>query len=286
MIAHVAEASENRGRVIVFTARGRPGEGALAAGVWIARAFKAAIEAVVVDDPQVAALARFGFVREVAPSGGVGRRFATAAADGEHGRVASAARRRIEAVAVAAGVPVQARVVTADPMAALAAACHAAGPWNAVVLADPFDPLDAGCALAAIEAGAPATALLLAAARAQVAAGPIVLAIEDAAHAQPMLRAAQSLARVDGRGIEIMLLAPDAGQRATLDAHARLSMGATAGAQFVAAEPTRGAIAALAETLRRRRPGLVIAAARHAAAPDAPDRGLVAMLDCPVLIVR
>lgn len=73
MIAHVAEASEERGRVVVRTTSARASDIALQAAVRIAQAFQSEIESLYVEDTELIALTRFPFVREIGNRGTAAR---------------------------------------------------------------------------------------------------------------------------------------------------------------------------------------------------------------------
>ena len=109
MIAHVAQAGEDRGRVVLQLGSGHPSAIALEAAVRIARAFQSEIETVFVQDEQLMDCADFGFVREISLTGRehrahVARRGRTRSALGGRGRApadrgAGAARRGAAALA-------------------------------------------------------------------------------------------------------------------------------------------------------------------------------------------
>ena len=69
MIAHVAEAGEARGRVIVRTTSARASDIAIQAAVLIAQAYRSEIESLYIEDTELIASARFSFVREISPTG-------------------------------------------------------------------------------------------------------------------------------------------------------------------------------------------------------------------------
>ena len=109
MIAHVAQAGEDRGRVVLQLGSGHPSAIALEAAVRIARAFQSEIESVFVQDEQLLDCADYGFVREISLTGREQRRMSrdggrTRSAPGGRGRApadrgAGAARRGAAALA-------------------------------------------------------------------------------------------------------------------------------------------------------------------------------------------
>ena len=72
MIAHVAEAGEDRGRVVLrLDPAVRPSRAALEAAVRVAQAFQSEIESLVVADQQLFEIAAFPFACQISRSGKV-----------------------------------------------------------------------------------------------------------------------------------------------------------------------------------------------------------------------
>lgn len=287
MITHVAEAGENKGRVVVVSARGHPRTGALDAAVMIARAFGAAIEALIVENGEVRDLAHYPFARAVSIATGVVTVLAPAVSAADQSMLALAARRAIERHVVAAGIGIVSNIVNTESIAALVQTCRRCGPWNVIVLADPAAQLQLELLDAARSRELPATALVLAPPTAPRPEGAVVVVVEDAEQAPQMLRTAERLAAVDGRGVELFLLAPDLDRLNLLDAQLRLMIGAGPMPAIHAAQPSRGVRAAAIEALRRRAPRLVVMTDTSLLAEDPASLAeLPAVLACPLLVTR
>ena len=138
MIAHVAEAGEFRGRVVLQFASGRPSPVAIEAAIRIARAFQSEIESLFVEDTQLIELSGFPFAREISFSGRSTRTITSGDIERDIRFAFSEARRRVEAHARRAEVPLRQTIVRGEPVKALAAACAECGPWNLIALAEPF----------------------------------------------------------------------------------------------------------------------------------------------------
>ena len=138
MIAHVAEAGEERGRVIVRTVSMRVSDIAMQAAVRIAQAYNSEIESLFIEDAELIALSRFPFVREISRTGGPSRPLATVDVIRELRTHFRALQRRLATLAAAAQIPIHERVIRDEPLRALAITCADCGPWNVVVLAEPF----------------------------------------------------------------------------------------------------------------------------------------------------
>ena len=138
MIAHVAQADEQRGRVVLWLgASGEPHDTAVDAAVRLAQAFHSEIDSLFIEDGQLFDLADLPFAREVSLSGRRTRSFSMDALAQDMQTHASALQRRVLARAHAADVVAHARVMRADPVGALARACTENGPWNVVTVGAP-----------------------------------------------------------------------------------------------------------------------------------------------------
>ena len=69
MIMHVAEAGEQRGRVVLHITSGHPNKVAIEAAVRIAQAFHSEIESLFVEDMQLYDMASYPFAREISLRG-------------------------------------------------------------------------------------------------------------------------------------------------------------------------------------------------------------------------
>jgi len=286
MIMHVAEAGEQRGRVVLHITSGHPNAVAIEAAVRIAQAFHSEIESLFVEDLQLYDMASYPFAREISLTG-ARRTLSREAIERDLQLTARALRRRVEALALAANVPLRARVVRDDPVQALAKACAEDGPWNVVALADVLAPGQGLriCELFANVAGY--TGLMLVGPKARRTRGPVIAVVESPDHLQPMLRAAERMAGVSGGEVVVMLLAdgPERGQ--WLEEHVRLALGTQAKVSLVSYQIDQGAPAALAEVIRRLQAGFLIGHFGGILVPAHGDlRDLVTAIECPLFLMR
>ena len=138
MIAHVAEAGEGRGRVVLRFCAGRPHAMAVRAAVQVAQAFQSEIESLFIEDAQLMDLARFPFATEISLTGRHRNRLSQQSVRESFMASFGVARRMVEREAHASEVPLQHSFVRDEPVHALAAACAQRGPWNVVALAEAF----------------------------------------------------------------------------------------------------------------------------------------------------
>jgi len=287
MIAHVAEAGEARGRVVLQLATGRPSAVAIDAAIRIAQAFQSEIESLFVEDEQLIELSGFPFAREISFSGRTMRAISTSDIERDMRFVFSEVRRRIEARARQAEVPLRQTVVRGEPIKALAAACAECGPWNVVALAEPFTSPGCPPLRQLFEAVSGTTGLILVGPAARRTDGPIVLAVEDTDRLSGMLRAAERLARVNEAEIIVWLIADDNTALATMEGQARLLLAGRNDVRLELTEIGHLTPAAMSELLRRLRAGFIVAQFGGVVVPGEGDlRPLSAGLECPLLLVR
>lgn len=286
MIMHVAEAGEQRGRVVLHITSGHPNAVAIEAAVRIAQAFHSEIESLFVEDLQLYDMASYPFAREISLTGA--RRPLSPEAIERDLRLASRSlRRRVEALALAANVPLRARVVRDDPVQALAKACAEDGPWNVVALADVLAPGQGArlCELFANVGGY--TGLMLVGPKARRTRGPVIAVVESPDHLQPMLRAAERMAGVTGGQVMVMLLSDGQSGGQWLEEQVRLALGDNAKVQLLHVQSGHGASAALAEVIRRLHAGFLIGHFGGILVPAHGDlRDLVTALECPLFLMR
>jgi hypothetical protein len=287
MIAHVAQAGEDRGRVVLHLRSSRPSAIALEAAVRIARAFQSEIESVFVQDEQLMDCADYGFVRETSLTGRQQRRMTRDAVARDMHLASIGARRQIEALARRAEVPLRSRVVRDEPLRALSIACAETGPWNVVALAEPFSGGASGMLKQLLVEIAGATGLVLVGPQARRTTGPAIVAIEDIDHLPPMLKAGERLAALDGSEVILLLVASDEERLQWMDGQARLFIGDRDDVRIASAEVHHGEAAVIAETLRRMQGGFVIGQYGGLVVPDEGNlRPLGAALECPLFLVR
>jgi hypothetical protein len=287
MIAHVAQAGEDRGRVVLHLRSGCPSAIALEAAVRIARAFQSEIESVFVQDEQLMDCADYDFVREMSLTGRQQRPMSRDAVARDMHLAAVGARRQIEELARRAEVPLRSRVVRDEPLRALSIACAETGPWNVVALAEPFTGSTGGMLKQLLVEIAGATGLVLVGPQARRITGPTIVAIEDIDQLPTMLKAAERLAALDETEVVLLLVASDDERLQWMDGQARLVAEARDNVRIASAEVHRGEAAVIAETLRRLRGGFVIGQFGGLVVPDEGNlRPLALALECPLFLVR
>ncbi len=288
MIAHVAAAGEERGRVVVWLpTAGRVSPPAIEAAMQLARAFGSEVESLFVEDKQLFDLAQFPFARQLA-SGGEGWR-GVAAPDLEHELrfVGAALQRQVAEAAKRSGVPCRARTVRADPLGAVAKACAENGPWNVVAIAEPFAATDDRRLREVFANVTDTTGVVVAGPSARAFLGPVLAVVEHFERLETMLKAAERLARVGGCEVKLILVGNRPSDLSELEGKARLLFGDSGGAALETVLAARGDVAAVAEAVRRHKAGLVLAqyGGLVISGEDTP-RSLAAALDCPLLVVR
>ncbi len=287
MIAHVAEANEARGRVVLQFRSGHPSPVALEAAIRIAQAFQSGIESLFIEDSQLIDLAGFSFAREISLSGRKSRTICSADMERELRLAFAPIRRRIAALARAAEVPVRQRVVRDEPVSALAATCSECGPWNVVAIADPFGTLGSSPLRHLLTSVVDATGLVIVGPKAKRTSGPVVVAVEELDRLPSMLRAAERLSAVTGGEVIVLLIADSQERLHLMEGQARLVLGERPDLRFALVELQPGASAAAAEALRRMRAGFVISQYGGLVIPEDEDlRPLAAALECPLFLVR
>ena len=286
-ITHVAEVTENRGRVVLQVCSSRPHPAALEAALWLARAFGASIETICVEEQQLLDLAGYAFVREVRRGDREVHALCEADMAGHIATMLRAARRDIERAAADAGVAHRSRTIRGEPLRALATACIDRGPWNVVVLTDALGVVDRQALRFILRQMPGVTGVLVAGPKAHRTTGPIVIAIEDAGRLAQKLNLARRLGLEDKIPIIILPIGARADHLDILDEQIRLVLDNEAGVLLSACAVTLGSTAVAAEVLRRCAPGLVIAELGRIAVPDGEDlRALAGSLECPLLLVR
>jgi hypothetical protein len=287
MIMHVAEAGEQRGRVVLHLKSGQPNAVALAAAFRIAQAFRSELESLFVEDSELLELAGFPFAREISLSGRRSRSLSRDEMARELRLMSVAISRQVERRARAADVPMRRRIVCDDPVAALASACAENGPWNVVAFADPFVPGDAHALRHFFDSVTATTGVVVVGPQAKRSEGPVVAVIEDMGHLEPMVRSATRLLREDGEVITLLLIADDEYKSHWMEAQARLVLGDTPAIRIRLGADTRGSGAVIAEDLRRLDPGFVIAQFGGVLIPKEGDlKHLAVALECPLFLMR
>lgn len=287
MILHVAEAGEDRGRVVLRAGPLKPvSEAALQAAVLVAQAFGSDMESLFIEDTQLFDLAGFSFVRETSLSGLSTRRISVPDLERDVRAIARTLHRRVTEVAAAAKVRVRTRSMRDDPVRALGLACAEAGPWNVIALAETAAATCGPELREVFDHVADSTGVVLSGPKSRNEPGPVVAAVDEIDRLQPMMRAASRLAAVSGGEVRLVLVGPDEETLVWMEGQARLALAHTEG---VRVDGVRLAIdgPAAVNMLRAAPASFVIARFGGLVVPDedaiAP---LTTTLECPLFLVR
>lgn len=288
MIAHVAEANEDRGRVVVRMGDfATSSKAAIAAAVHVAVAFRSQIEGLFVEDPDLFAACAHGSLREVGPTGQKSAKLTASrlGRDAEH--FAVAVQRELSIAAAASNVKFSAHVVRDQTIPALQAACAQRGPWNIIVFAEPIVGAEKSELLsAAVSQIWGTTGYIATGALCAWRSGPIVVAIEDIDHLTGMVRAAERLAAVAG---DLVYLLPVGGDEIALDwleGEIRLTLGEATNITILPRPAHAGSSLVLRSAIAQTRPRIIIA--RHGGILLPIDNAArpLADLGCPVFLVH
>ena len=287
MIAHVAEASEERGRVVVRTTSARTSDIAFQAAVRIAQAFQSEIESLYVEDTELIALTRFPFVREIDTRGNAIREITHEGVVRDLRFQFVGLHRRLSKLASIAQVQVHERTVRDEPLRALSVTCADCGPWNLVVLAEPFNASSGEEIRLLLDNVLDATGLVLVGPRASRTTGAVVLALEDIEALPGMLRAGHRLIEGTDTPLIIAIVASDTETGEWIEAHARLALAEGSEVRIMSLNKGHANPASVAEALRQLKPGFLIARFGGLAVPAEEDLSpLAAALECPLLLSR
>ncbi len=287
MMAHVAEAAEQRGRVVLKLGCTEPSRIALEAAVRIAQAFHSEIESLFVEEPHLRDVAGFSFAREVSLTGRQTRQLSPEIMARQMRHVAEVMTRRVEAMARLAEVPSRSTIVRDEPLHAMAQVCHACGPWNVIALADCVMPRNGAMLQQLFDQVADTTGVVVTGPKARTMRGAVIVVLEDAAHLEPMLRAALRLVAPDsGERVTLLLVADDAEHIRLLEGQVRLALEPNADVDVRRAAPAHGSAHGVAEALRRLQGGFVIGQLGGLLVPMGDLGHLAATLECPLLVVR
>ena len=294
MTAHVAAATEARGRVILRFSAWAPNDVAIQAAMLVANAFQSEVEVLFVEDSQRVDFASFPFAKEYPMRGGAPRAVSAQAVKAELKSAFTNARQRVAAAAAELEVHVYEHVVRDDPMQALVSACARRGPWNMIAIAETFGSPSTFSLDEVFDTVSDATGVIIAGpdARAcmtpdRVPTGPVVLAVEDTIHFQGMLRAGRHIAAALASEIVVLLVAGAEQELAQMDAEVRLLLADESNVRLALNGITYGDQSAAAEAVRRQRSAFLIAQYGGVIAPRGGSlRPLTGALPCPILLVR
>jgi hypothetical protein len=286
-VVHVAEAGENRGRVVLRLGSGNPSRIAIEAALRVARAYQSELESIFVEDQRLIDLAAHPLVHEVSFCGRERRDLSTVVLLRQFAHAARVAERRIATMARLAEIPYRARTIRDDPVHAVNRACAEAGPWNVVVLADPLRAEDQSAVVSLMTDVAGATGLVVVGRRAVRAHGPIVVVLEDPDRLPPMLRAAERLAQDTGEPILLLPVGRTERASAAMDSLVRLTLADRIDVQVMHVAQGYGHTGALLETLRRTAAGFIVGQPGGTLLPAAATwLDLIQTLECPLFVVR
>ncbi len=293
MIAHVAQAGEQRGRVVLWLgASGETQETAVDAAFRLAQAFESEVESVFIEDHQLFELATLPFAREIPLSGRATRALSADTLARDMQVQAAALQRHILARAKAADVRAEARVVRAEPVRGLADVCAENGPWNVVTLGAPVRNGNgtghAGAGLAALfEAVQATTGIVVAGRAAQRTSGPVIAVVEELDRVVPMMRAAERIATATGGAAALWLLEHDQARQDWTEGQIRLALGPTPALAFEVIDMTAHTPRSVASLMRAAGAGFVITRFGGTLTPRECDVAPFAeLIDGPLFLVR
>jgi hypothetical protein len=286
-----AELPERRtswaGRIIVEVRTGRPSDVALAAAVKLARALNAEIESIFVEDPELRAVAGLPFVREISFMGGQRRSLSLGDLDRDLQLAAGALRRRMEVLARGAQVPMHFHVVRDEPNRAVALICEACGEGSLVALGEPFGAANVQMLRRLIAGGAGVRGVSLVGPAASRMSGPVIAAVEDFAGLRRTFEIADHLARALDEQLDILLIDRDPAVINDLERAAHDLARARERTTVVLAQAAHGEPQVVAEAVRRRGGGFVVAQYGGLFVPSEGSLDhLLQALECPLLLLR
>ncbi|MFN0217291.1 MAG: hypothetical protein ACKVP4_00600 [Hyphomicrobium sp.] len=257
MTAHVAEASEGSGRVLLWLDPTiLATRQAIEASVRLAAAYRSELETVDVEPPHVE-------FAEGVPTRRVAARNSPAMSvglddDAARNNLAARQRRAVDEFAATFEVPVAHTSVAGDAIDRLAEMCTERGPWNVVALSR-MPSLDIATVIAGIFANVSgATGVLVGSRRLSPWSGRIAVVAEDGERLPSMLRAADRIAGRKG-STHLIVAAPTQAAFDDLEAQARLLPEGGGRLNFAPSRPTLNYEGALDDALIKTAPDLTIA---------------------------
>lgn len=257
MTAHVAEASEGSGRVLLWLDPNiLTAPQAIEASIRLAAAYRSELETVDVA-PQEFAIGDGVPIRRVASR--TAPAIAVALDDAAaRRRLAIRQRREVDELAASYDVPVAHTEVIGDAMDHLAEMCTARGPWNVVALSR-TPSADVAAIISDIFANVSgATGVLVGSRRNGPWSGQVAVVAEDGERLPSMLRAAERIAGPLGTTY-LIVAAPTQQTVDELETQARLMPEGGGRLRYTQSRPTFGIDGALDEALIAAAPNLVIA---------------------------
>ncbi len=288
MITHVAEAGEDRGRVVLhLDAAASAIDPAAFAAVQIAEAYRSEIECLFVEDRRLIDLTTYDFATEIAQNGDIAKPLAIAGVEGDYRLLYQHVHDRIIEAANAANIATHTTLARDEPLRALAERCASIGPWNVVVLAEPlrghFGPL-----LDAIFSSVPdMTGVVAVSTRKAPSKGPVTAVVEDINRLPAMLSAAERLASVRRDPVSVLLIGDDPEYVGWMEDQARLAIAEYSQAvEIENGARTFGETDCIAERLRAMKASFIIAQFAGRTVPANDLSAMAATLSCPLFLVR
>lgn len=288
MIAHVAEAGEGRGRVVLHLTPAAPSPVAIEAALRVARAFQSEVESLFVEDTTLLDIAALPFTCEISLSGRERRELSPERLASQMKASAAAIARRLASLARNADVPLHVTVVRNEPVEALAQACASRGPWNVVALGDPLAAANSAL-LDRLFASVPGTTgLIVVGPMAKRAEGRIVALVEDIADFDAVLRTARRLhGETTDTKLTLLLVSDSEEEAQRMDEQARLAIGPDETIEIIRARVEPHAPAIAAELIRRLAAGFIVGRFGGLVVPRQGDlRQLSSVLECPLFLIR
>ena len=281
MIAHVAEAAESSGRVVLWLDPETPCDAALFdAPVRLAAAYGAEVETIVIA-PKL-------FSEEADENAPLRRVVATGLDNPEPDAFETRVRfyrRTVELAGAENRVVVRHAITRGDAVDRIAEMCMLSGPWNIVAL--PRLPVSGGYSLfnAMLANVSGATGFLLSGTAAR-GSQRIVVIVEDEDRLPSMLRAGDRMAGLDG-ALMVMIGAETAAAYSQIEAQTRLVAAETRRVTFQISRPTCGVSGAMLDDILRLKPTGIVARFGGAAIADGAELSRAsAALRAPILLVR
>lgn len=257
MTAHVAEASEGSGRVLLWLDPNiLASRQAVEAAVRLAAAYRSELETVDVEPPHVVFAEGVPIRRVDSPTSPA----VSAGLDDDTARrsLGRRQRRTIDDLTLEFEVPASHTRVSGDAIDQLATMCVERGPWNVVAISR-MPSAEIAPLIASIFANVSgATGVLVGSRRTSPWRGRVAVVAEDGERLPSMLRAAERIAGKDG-STHLIVAAPAQAAFDELEAQARLLPEGSGRLRFAASRPTYGVEGALDEPLINAAPDLAIA---------------------------
>ncbi len=287
MIAHVAEVSEAKGRVVLRFSAQPPNEIAIHAAVQVAQAFQSELESLFVEDEQLADLARFPFATEISLTGQSRRKLTPQSMRHQFLATFREAERRVAKAVSETDVPLRRSYVRDEPVQALASACAQRGPWNVVALGEALTNTSCATISELFASVSDTTGIVLVGPRSRRTGGPVIVAVEDTDRLPGMLPAASRIAALSEADICVLITAPDERTYFETDAELRLVLADQPNVSIVPHRETHGQAACVAEQIRALHGSFLIAHFGSQAIPEVGSlRPLLSALECPLFLVR